>query len=301
MLTTMPHLSEGQITQLAGLVEKIVSSIAPEKIICYGSRTNIMQDWGLFLVGQDYREDIITSYDLLIITKAEDKRLDHEIIQLVEQVSKPLAVVACIVHKLSFVNSAIAEDTPYFTRLYHKGVLLFDGGGGPLNTPAAAPDPPAVLVKIKTNWGKEYGLAQQFFNTASYSLSSGWPVLTGFLLHQAVEHTCIAMIRAITGYRTNTHNLTRLLALTENFSLFPMSVFPLITKEEIELFDLLVRGYSDSRYKTGYNLTIEKATILVERVRELQAIAELLYEEKVKSFVKAPAISFPLTVGDQQQ
>lgn len=301
MLTTMPHLSEGQITQLAGLVEKIVSSIAPEKIICYGSRTHITQDWGLFLVGQDFTKEVDTYYDLLIITKAEDKRLDHEIIQLVEQVSKPLAVVACIVHKLSFVNSAIAEDTPFFTRLYHKGVLLFDGGGGQLNTPAAAPDPPAVLAKIKTQWGKEYGLAQQFFNTASYSLSSGWLVLTGFLLHQAVEHTCIAMIRAITGYRTNTHNLTRLMALTENFSLFPMSVFPRITKEETELFDLLVRGYSDSRYKSGYNLTIEKATILVERVRELQAIAELLYEEKVKSFVKAPAISFPLTVGDQQQ
>ena len=300
MLTSMPHLSEGQIKQLAGLVEKIVSSIAPEKIICYGSRTQITQDWGLFLVGQDFMKGIDTYYDLVVITGAEEKRLDHEIVQLIEQQSKGIAAVTSIVHKLSFVNAAIAEDSPFFIDLYHKGILLYDGNGDKLTIPPARAYQSAAIDKVKTHWSKEYGLAQHFFNTASFSLSSGWPVLTGFLLHQAVEHTCIAMIRAVTGYRPNTHNLTRLLALTENFSIVPMSVFPRITKEETELFDLLVRGYSDSRYKSGYNLSIEKATILVERVRELQAIAELLYEEKVKSFDSDRAISFPIAVGDQQ-
>ncbi|GGB01793.1 HEPN domain-containing protein [Puia dinghuensis] len=299
MLTTMSHLSEGQVKQLAELVQKIVSAISPEKIVCYGYRTYTTQDWGLFLFGEQFTEDKDT-YHLLIITGVEEKRQDYEVIQLVEQVSKPLAYVTSIVHKLSFVNAALAEDSPFFTDLYHEGVLLYERNSGQLVTPPAQPDQPGTADKIKAYWAKEYGLAQQFYNAAAYSLSSGWLVLTGFLLHQAVEHTCIALIRAATGYRTNTHNLTRLLALTEAFSLLPMTIFPRITTEETELFDLLVRGYSDSRYKSGYNLPIEKATILVERVRELQAIAQMLYEEKLKACTTNRIISFPLVVENPQ-
>lgn len=301
MLTTIAHLPEGEIKLLAQLVQKIVSAVAPDKIICYGSRTNIMQDWSCFLTGEDHQEDISTRFDLLILTHATEKRPDYDIIQLIEQECPPVGTVTCIVHKLSSVNDALAEGSRFFTGLYHKGVLLYDGTGIPLVTPPELPDTSAVISKIKAYWDKEYSLAQHFFNVASHSISSGWSVLAVFLLHQAAEHTCKALIRVFTGYRCNTHNLSRLLALTENFSLLPMSVFPGITYEETELFNLLLKGYSDSRYKDGYHVTIEKATILVARVKELQAVAEHLYQKKINSYANNQGITFPLVVGAMKQ
>jgi uncharacterized protein len=63
-----------------------------------------------------------------------------------------------------------------------------------------------------------------------------------------------------------------------------MTIFPCITKEEKELFKILQKAYSDSRYKEEYNISLDKVTLLTDRVRELQIIAESLYTDRIASY-----------------
>jgi hypothetical protein len=64
------------------------------------------------------------------------------------------------------------------------------------------------------------------------------------------------------------------------------AIFPDNTPQEKHLFDLLKRGYIDTRYKDHYEITVEELAILIERVLKLQTIAERLCLEKIASFDK---------------
>jgi HEPN domain-containing protein len=297
MLTTFHHLAKFQQEQLAQLILRIVKAVQPEKVVCYGSRVTIMQDWGCFLDRDGYKESIHPTFDLLVIIKEDEKRAEHEIIQISEQQCVPPVTVTCIAHKLPSVNQALEASSHFFSTLFHKGILLYDAGGISLLAPHESFTGCFQRSKAETYWNRWFGLAQRFFSLAGHSVTCGWPDQAIFLLHQAVEHTCIALIRVFTGYRSNTHNLSRLLSMTENFSLVPMSIFPRITKEESELFNLLLRGYSDTRYKDLYDITIQTANVLIDRVKELQAVAESLYRDRIKIYSENESISFPLLVN----
>ncbi len=299
MLTNLPHLPEAQRKQLAGLVTSIVKAVSPEKIICYGCRNAIIRDWSCFLAVDGYHEATSTVYDLLVITNANEKRADHEIIQMAEQQAEPFACrVTMIVHKLTSANEAIEKNSRFFTTLFHKGILLYNGNNQSLAVPTAELTAATVKSRIEKSWNKEFITAQRFYDTAGHCLSNGWYELCVFMLHQSVQHGCMALLKVFMGYRSETHNLTRLLALTENFSPAPAAIFPRITKEETELFNLLRHAYSDARYNEDYTVSADKAAILAARIKQLLTIAELLYCEKLNSLDKESIISFPLTLND---
>lgn len=297
MHNALPHLTKSQITKLAALVQKIVQVISPEKIICYGSRTHTFQDWTCFWEGDGYKECIFpTTYDLLVITGEVDKRPEHDIIEIIEQQAEAMACnVTSIAQKITAVNEALASGSRFFTTIFHKGLLLYNGSGIPLTTPLQELGIDVIQSNIEAHWGQCFGLAQRFFTSAAHCLQDGWPEQAVFNLHQCVQHTCMALIRAFTGYRSNTHNLSRLLALVENFSFVPSTVFPCLTKEETHLFQLLSKAYSDARYNEQYTISADIAKILTERVKELLTIAEQLYKQKLLDLKESQPISFPVT------
>ena len=138
-----------------------------------------------------------------------------------------------------------------------------------------------IMQAIWTRW---YGLAQHFYKSAVDSQDFERPDLTAFMLHQAMEHTCGALIRIFTGYRPNTHNLSRLLMMVENFTDQFTRIFPKGTKQEEDLYSLLQHGYLDARYKDEYIVPIGVLDILIQRVQEAQMIAAILYEEKLSLY-----------------
>lgn len=123
------------------------------------------------------------------------------------------------------------------------------------------------------------------------------------MLHEAVQHTCMALLRAVIGYRSTTHNISRLLALIENLSKVPSLIFPYITKEEKKLFLLLRHAYSDARYKEEYAVPAEKVAILIERVKQLMDVAEQLYQlngNQSANVINNPIPGFPLAVDKEE-
>jgi HEPN domain-containing protein len=298
MLTTIEYLSKPQQERLTALIQQIVRAVQPEKVICFGIRVSQYQEWGCFLDNGGYKDNVYPSFDLLLISPTEEKRAEHEISQIAEQKCQSPLAISCITHKIHAVNDALTFGNPFFCSLYHKGILLYDAGSVPLSDPGNPEEAALKKYIAEAYWSRWYGLAQQFLKGAADSLPYGRPALTVFMLHQAVEHTCIALIRVFTGYRPNTHNLFRLLTIIENFSAMLMCVFPCITKEEKELFKILQKAYSDSRYKDVYDISADKVAVLTERVKELQAIAESLYMERIASYSESQQPHLPLVAND---
>ena len=297
MQTTFAYLSQKQILQLAELVQKIVKAVNPEKIICYGHRSTVYQDWSCFFDGTGQIDSIKSTYDFLIITNDNAKYTSPEVIQMIEQQAEKLDCdVTCVVHKIAPVNEALAKGSRFFSTLYHSGILVYDSNGLPLTVPPALPSAAALKDKIQDTWINAFTIAQRFFKSATNCLQDNWPEQTLFNLHQAVQHTCMALLRVFTGYRSNTHNLSVLMALIENFTFNLVVIFPGITKEETDLFNLLNKAYSDARYNESYKVPIEKAQLLTNRVQVLLNVAEQLYNIKIVSVENNQPITFPLVV-----
>lgn len=302
MRTSFAYLPKKQVMELAQLLRKIVQAIYPEMIICYGHRSNISQDWSCFIYESRGVESIKSTYDLLIITREGEKYTDHEVIQMVEQQAEKLDCHAtCIVHKLASVNESLKKGSRFFTTLYHHGILVYTKNDLPLAVP---PDMPATTIlkdKVKETWITTFTIAQLFFQSATNCLQNEWPEQTLFNLHQAVQHTCMAILRVFTGYRSTTHNLSVLLSLIENFDFHLTIIFPCITKEETDLFVLLNKAYSNARYNENFKVSIEKAQILTDRVKELLKVAEQLYKIKITALENNQPITFPLDIDNEKE
>lgn len=290
MQTSFANLPLSQEQNLRQAITGIAAAIDPEKIICYGTRTSLEHTWSSFDPVLASKMD--TDYDLLIITKPGQKRRDHEVFDMIVKLSTPETRIIAITHSLYAVNEALEQGRPFFTTIYKQGILIYDSSGIPLVTPSVC-DKSDLLADIQAHWDQHFGLAGKFFDGASYYITAGSAALAVFMLHQATEHTCIALIKACVDYRATTHNLSKLLSLTENFSPYPSHVFPQTTKEEIDLFKTLLNAYSDARYCENFKLPIEKAKILQHRVKELQEIALRIYVKKLREMSIKPMTPSP--------
>jgi HEPN domain-containing protein len=281
---TIGFLPRSQQQLLAELVPKIIGAVDPEKIICYGIRSVHYQDWGCFLDRGGVKENTRLSLDLLIITSAAKGQNEQDVSQTAEHHCKALADVRCVTHKIHSVNDGLANGNPFYHSLYHKGIILYDAGQTALLNRGSLEKCIQEQHVLEGIWSRWYGLAVNFYKGAVDSLDYNRPDLTAFMLHQAVEHTCGALIRVFTGYRPNTHNLTRLLMMVENFTNQLTLVFPRVTKEEEEIYGILQRGYLDARYKDDYTVPSATLNLLIERVGRIQAIAASLYAEKLRLY-----------------
>ncbi len=279
MLTSFNHLPPSQEQALKQAISAIAISIAPEKIICYGTRTWLTHSWSV--ADPVLNSSMNTDYDLLIITKPGIKRREHEILDIVAYYSTQETRIIAIAHSLCAVNEALQQGRSFFANIYKNGIMVYDSSGTPLITPSVWENV-EHLADIQAQWDQDFGLASKFLEGASYYITSGNAALAVFMLHQATEHSCIALVKACLGYRPTTHNLKRLLALTENFSEYPSNIFPQVSQEEIDLFNTLAKAYSDVRYSANFKVSIEKAGVLRQRVKHLQETAEKLYKKKIQ-------------------
>ena len=300
MLTTFPKLPQEQLQQIIQLVKIIAKSVHPNKVICYGHRITIMSDWNCFSEERNQENGVHPTYDLLLIVDEDEKLPEHEIIQAVEQKVSPLDCdVTVVVQSLSAANKALENGNRFISNVYQNGVLIYDRDGDPLSVPPVKSDLEMLRSKIESDWNRCFDIAQCFLKKARYCFDNGWYEQGAFDLHQSAQHACMAILRAYSGYRSTTHNLSRLLGLIASFSYQPLAVFPCVTKEETNLFNTLNRAYSDARYNEKYVVPKETALILLRRVEDLLGIIQQLYEEKRISLKSSHPISFPLNAANE--
>ena len=282
MKTTLSHLPDHKQQQLKEIAQIIVKAVDPEKVILFGSHAT--NRW----VEHRYEEggilyEYISDYDILVITKSGEHRKDFEIQDVIENCCRYKTPVTAIVEDIDFVNKMLTEGQYFFTDIEQEGILLYDAGNVALAerktlTPAEAK---AIAQEYFDHW---FSTAKDLKEVAVFCLQGKRLKIGAFNLHQATERTYNAIVLVYSGYKPKTHNLDKLKRYTKRFSEKLEAVFPDNTPQEKHLFDLLKRGYIDARYKDHYEITEAELKTLIDRVGQLQAIAEKLCMEKIASF-----------------
>jgi HEPN domain-containing protein len=170
------------------------------------------------------------------------------------------------------MTDALAAHNFFFSRVCDEGVVLYSRCQAPL-IHREEEQINALLCTQRLDVAA-IKLARAFLEGASFFSSQGCNRIALFMLHQAMEHSCISLVRCMTGYRPSTHNLRRLLAMTENVSVAYSAIFPSNTAEEKDLFSILARAYSEARYKEDFAADCRTVKILIERVTLFQSCAE---------------------------
>lgn len=282
MKTSLDHLPEYRRKEIEKAVQIIVETVAPEKVILYGSHAT--GEW----MDDRYVEghvlyDFVSDYDILVVTKPGDIRKDYEITDQIVNRCKYRVPVNVITHDIDYVNEQLRKGQYFFSDIIKEGILLYDAG----NTEFENPNELSVEERkriAEADFHKWFNSANEFLIDAHQAYERKSFKNAIFHLHQSTERTYNAIMLVYTGYKPKTHNLDKLRAFTKDFSKELYYIFPKNNKEEEHLFDLLQKGYIDARYKDEYIITGEELNILIMRIQELRKIAERICLSRILSF-----------------
>lgn len=257
--------------ELKTITQTILRKINAEKIICFGCSITTKKNVNLFeendgIVKHSSEPNV---YYVLIIPSANESVPDILIQQRLETELKILADVTVIVHRMVEINAAIQTGNPFFTKIYQKGQLLHDRGDEIFIAPAKNSGQPGQLTRLEKYWNQWYELSQSFLLGAHFYSGEQRNNLAVFMLHQCLQHCYSAMLKVLTGYRSNSNSLKRLTSLID--SAMPSFSFAQEdpTPQSARLSALLMKGFSDARYSEKFNITDDELKTMMNRIETL--------------------------------
>lgn len=264
------------------VIDGLVLDIAPVAVVCFGHSFSVVNHRSCFQTTSSEHHH----YDLLVVQPNFNHDKDHEIIDLVKNRFPDELSVNVLSHSERSVSTALAEQHPFFTKVFSEGQVLYLAENNHLEIDKIGSSD--AISDESRQWReckRSFELSESFLEMASDALGSNIHDVAVFLLHQSMEQMCIASIKAHLKYRPTTHNLLKLIDLIGCYLPHAKSIFPRNTNDEREMFDFLRRAYSDVRYKHNYRIPQHIAFSLLERVNEFQNLIEDKYNREFKNEV----------------
>jgi HEPN domain-containing protein len=300
------NLTSTQHRELDKIINSLIQNYDPQYLICFGSIEQAYLMTNCFAGANEKRS---VRYYLLMITGAK-ACIEHRVQEFLNNSFAELPVCV-LVHDIDAVKLAIRKGSRFFNHVVQHGAQLYSKNGLRLNIDGQsfAANAATTYFKAHGQYGKRFPLAKGFLETAAHSLRQGYYTNGVFLLHQAVEQACNVLILIYLAYRTDVHNIGRLLDLCLLFSDELSEAIPRRTADDKRLFAMLRNSYGEARYKDDFQANEADAAALLARVTELVDVAERLataklteYAEKATaeqaSFVTYPTINNPLPYAD---
>jgi uncharacterized protein len=263
--------------------ERIKGEPKLEKIILFGSyaKGKWVEDRSIKngKVVSEYRSD----FDILVVTQkgmSDSNWLDLCIDEEIDDHNEVQTEVNIIHHNIHFLNDRITESYYFFTDIAQEGVLLYDSGRYELATPG--PVTPALQAR-KSQEDLEYWIEEgdEFLEFFRFGIKKQKYKKAAFNLHQATECYYSAILLVFTGYKPKGHNLKWLNNQAITIDIRFQEVFPMATKEEKDLFQLLKKAYIDARYKKDYTINISELNYLSDRVCILGKMTKEICKEEI--------------------
>ncbi len=254
--------------ELKIITELILSKINAEKIICFGSAVNSIKRNGSFKADSTYIQSKSNSYYLLVVPEATESLANNLLQQKLEAEMKSIASVTVLVHRMDEINTALQNGSSFFTTLYKKGILLHDNETECFICPAAGGDIGKRITRREDFWNRWFLLSEKFLKGAYFYYGEKDNNLSVFMLHQTLQHCYSGMLRVLTGYRSNSNSLRRLLKLIDNI-LPDASFSEKHTAENARLSGLLMKGFSDARYSEKFDITSEELRVLIIKIEKI--------------------------------
>jgi HEPN domain-containing protein len=269
-------------TELEKITSEIVRRYQPEQLICFGNLQKNISCAGCFM---DAQYEHTNHYFLLMVT-ASAARIEHEVQAMMTSCFKNISITI-VVHGREIIESAIGRGNRFFNTVYRTGTVLYNADG--LSSSFAALHLPEINpvqthLKAEHHYKHRYEMALGFMEGVNACMVKGYYNNAVFMMHQAIEQACIGLIRIFIGYRSDMHNLDRLLKLTLCFSSEPSSIFSRETDEEKRLFSLFYKCYSEARYKTELHVTKDDARTLHQQCIDFVLLIESLCLKRISTY-----------------
>ncbi|WEK17428.1 MAG: HEPN domain-containing protein [Candidatus Pedobacter colombiensis] len=284
MKTSIAHLPNTKQREIAHILNIIKEEASPEKVILFGSHAR--GNW----VEDEYVEGgihfgHISDYDFLVIMKKE-KIKEQDILSHIENRCNSFKnVISPIIHDIEYINEGLRVGQYFFSDIIAKGILIHDTGSFQFEK-AKELTSEEEKERARSYFNIWYPQASQFLIDAINAAERGKDGRRNsvFYLHQATECFYSAALLVHTGYKPKTHNLAKLRNYAKHVSIDLYTLFrmPILNEQEFHLFDLLKRGYTDTRYKLDYDITEEELKGLIDKVTKMQEIVKTICEEKIK-------------------
>jgi len=223
-----------------------------------------------------YKPGNHTSAFLLVLTADHEQGEALSLGAMLEESCRPSDAVV-LVHYASAVVNAINKGNHFFNRALACPALYISGNMLLPDSDLIKPNMPIDLGEA--NWERWRKQAKEFLMGAEYYLSVGAYSAALFSLHQCAEDLLIAIVRSVLGYKINSHNLLRLLRVTQFFTNDLMAVFKIDTEQGKRNFNILKDAYINVRYRDNYSPDSSSLDILYPVVSDLVSMAEQVHHQ----------------------
>ncbi|WP_285059812.1 HEPN domain-containing protein [Pedobacter ginsengisoli] len=263
-------------THFKELILSLAKKFEPLQIICFNRRFSSSEVNGCFV---NTTSDRSGHYALLMVTEGA-MRIDHEV-QDYTNTHYRQGTVTILCHSKDAVTESIKANSRFFMGVYTTGQLLYSHNGlqeFDFNTSFI---PLQAAEKAQKHFDRRLPLADGFLQGAAGCLAKCQYKVCVFMLHQAMEQCCIALIRVHIAYRLEMHNLHRLLRLSLWFSEIPYKMFVTGRNDDERLFDVLIKSYSQARYKDDFSVDGQDAEELYDRVSAFLTATREMCKSKI--------------------
>lgn len=258
------------------------------KIILYGSHAR--GDW---VAEPHTAKGYLSDFDILVIVNQRDltdraaywTRADERLIE--EQMAGRLRTPTnFIVHSLQQVNDGLAHGRFFFMDIAADGIALYQSDDTELHKPK--PKTPDEAVVAAQEYFEEWmPSAQQFLETARFTLAKGWTKKAAFMLHQATENLYHCTLLVCTFYTPHNHNIVFLRKQAERLDVRLFGAWPRSTRADRSHFEKLKDAYVKARYSKHYRISPEELEWLAQRIEELGRIVHTICTERIAALVGA--------------
>lgn len=254
----------------------LAQKFVPLQVFSFSQNTCTQNTKGCF---NENQHSIKCDYCLLVVTESAT-RIDYEM-QDFTNANYQNGTITVICHGRQSVMDALHQNSRFFISVLTCGKLLYSKDGLLDGDPIPPFIPTKCAIKALKHYNHRMPLADGFLMCASECLEKEQFGICAFMLHQAVEQTCICLIRVHIAYRSEFHNLHRLLRLCLCFSERPFQLF-LSTPEDERLFSVMAKSYSGSRYKDDFEVSRQDTESLYQRVASFLLLAKEMCNEKIE-------------------
>ena len=267
-------------------IEALVEKFQPLQILCLSQNITTVESNSCFKTsGFDHT----AHYCLLMVTESIT-RVDHQVQDFSNNYFKR-GTITIICHGRETIAEAIKANNRFFISVYTSAALLYSADGYSNYGFAIQFIPTNAAIKAQKHFDHRMPLAEGFLQGAGECFGKRQFTVCTFLLYQVVEQCCIALIRVQVAYRSEVHNLYRLLGICRCFSDQPYKLFLSGSPEDQRLFDVLVKSYSGARYTNDFSVTEEDATRLYARVRAFVTLTITMCNDTIQK-LNNEAISY---------
>jgi hypothetical protein len=254
-------LANHQAKHFKKFLQSLIQKFQPQQIFCFSENIDTVEQNGCFKTAETYQK---CDYCLLMVTETVT-RIDHDVQDFANNHYK-MGKITILCHGQQTIQEAIRKNNRFFITIYKSAKLLYSHDGLQASNSNIRFIPTQAVAKATKHFTHRIDLANGFLQGAGECLAKQQFTVCSFMLHQVVEQCCIALIRVNIAYRSEIHNLSRMLGLCKSFSEEPYKLFLSGNPEDQRLFDLLVKSYCGARYTSSFSVDHDEATKLYHRV-----------------------------------